>query len=75
MKRYITIGILLSLSTFSHSLEVYQYIIWKQYIDETGKLISDNNKFQNFLATNKLKSIRVIYHDKFLTHGKPDPQK
>ncbi|EEY75961.1 hypothetical protein [Acinetobacter calcoaceticus] len=75
MKRYITIGILLSFSTFSHSLEVYQYIIWNQYIDETGKLISDNKKFQNFLATNKLKSIRVIYHDKFLTHGRPDPQK
>ncbi|MCE6237779.1 hypothetical protein [Acinetobacter pittii] len=75
MKRYITISILLSFSTFSHSLEVYQYIIWNQYIDQTGKLISGNKKFQNFLAMNKLKPIRVIYHDKFLTHGRPDPQK
>ncbi|EOQ66727.1 hypothetical protein F931_02778 [Acinetobacter pittii ANC 4050] len=44
-------------------------------MDETVKLISDNKKFKNYLATNKIKFIRVIYHEKFPTHGRLDSQK
>lgn len=59
----------------AHSTDIYQFIIWRNYIDQNKKFHTNTNDFQKFLSKNGLKPINVIYHRRFLTKGKPDPDK
>ena len=75
MKILLLMLIVLLSSTKLYSFELYQFIIWDQYIDQNKKFYSDKKKFQEFLYQNKLQPINVLYHHKFLTQGKPDHEK
>lgn len=61
--------------TNAYSFDVYQFIIWKSYIDDKGQLKTDQKQLQNYFAQNNLKPIKVIYHNRFLTKGQPDEDK
>lgn len=75
MKILTLILALVSIPVTTHSTDIYQFIIWNQYIDQNNKLYNNTKGFQKFLSENGLKQIRVIYHNRFLTKGKPDPEK
>lgn len=75
MKILTLILALVSIPVTTHSTDIYQFIIWNQYIDQNNKLYNNKDEFQSFLSKNGLKQIRVIYRNRFLTKGKPDPEK
>ena len=75
MKILTLILALVSIPVTTHSTDIYQFIIWNQYIDQNNKLYNNKDEFQSFLSRNGLKQIRVIYRNRFLTKGKPDPEK
>ncbi|MEB6481007.1 hypothetical protein [Acinetobacter vivianii] len=76
MQKFFVLSLFLSLSEKTYAIDIYQYIIWKRYSDESGQIQNvSTNEFQKFLGKKRLKPIRVIYHSGFLTNGKPDPQK
>lgn len=76
MKRFLLLIVVVLLSIHTYAFDIYQYIIWKKYRDNSGNLYEGtNNDFQKFMGANNLKPIRVIYHEGFLTNGNPDVEK
>ncbi|HAV4219326.1 hypothetical protein KTH87_13610 [Acinetobacter baumannii] len=75
MKFFLIFLITLLYPISGYSFEIYQYIFWKDYIDQHGKHHSNSNNFQVFLKENHLKPIEVIYQYRFLTNNKPDKEK
>lgn len=73
-KAIISIAMIFSASNV-YSFDVYQFIIWKNYIDDKGQLQTDEKGLQRYFEKNNLKPIKVIYHKRFLTKGKPDEEK
>lgn len=75
MKKFILATIATLFLTNAYPFDVYQFIIWKNYIDDKGQLRTDQKELQKYFAKNNLKPVKVIYHNRFLTKGKPDEQK
>lgn len=75
MKRLISALALTIFATNTYSFDVYQFVIWKNYIDDKGQLKTDQKGLQNYFAKNNLKPVKVIYHNRFLTKGQPDEEK
>lgn len=66
---------LIFFSSNAYCFEVYQFIKWKNFTNGNGILISDPNQLQQYLSTQNIKPIDVVYHKRFLTNGIPDAQK
>lgn len=75
MKKFILATIATLFLTNTYSFDVYQFVIWKNYVDDNGQVKSDQKQLQNYFAKNNLKPIKVIYHNRFLTNGQPDEAK
>lgn len=66
---------LIFFSSNAYCFEVYQFIKWKNFTNGNGVLISDPNQLQQYLSTQNIKPIDVIYKPRFLTNGNPDANK
>ena len=66
---------LIFFSSNAYCFEIYQFIKWKNFTNGNGVLISDPNQLQQYLSTQNIKPIDVVYHKRFLTNGIPDAQK